>query len=327
MPHLQISIERYPIAGQFTIARGSKTEAAVVVVTLSEGDVHGRGECVPYSRYGESLESVTAQIEKIRSSIENGITRAELLNLMPRGAARNAVDCALWDFESKKLKTRAYLLAGLNELKPVSTAYTISLGSVETMKLAAQKASHRPILKIKLGAPEGDIERIFAIREAAPNSVLIADANEGWTTSNIEAHLKACHEARFSLVEQPLPSNQDEFLSKISHPVAICADESVHGLDSLNRLQGLYEFVNIKLDKTGGLTEALSLVKASRELNFKIMIGCMVGTSLAMAPAMLLAATAEFVDLDGPLLLAQDRANGLKFEGSTIFVPEASLWG
>lgn len=327
MTNLQISIEKYPIAGQFTIARGSKTEAAVVVVHLSENSFGGRGECVPYSRYGESLESVTAQIEKVRSAIEQGISRTQLLSLMPRGAARNAVDCALWDLESKKSKTPANQLAGINKLHSVTTAYTISLGSLDTMKQAAQKANTRPILKIKLGAPEGDIERIYAIREAAPNSVLIADANEGWTKLNIEAHLKACKEANFSLVEQPLASDQDQFLSEISHPVAICADESVHGLDSLSRLQGLYEFVNIKLDKTGGLTEALTLVKASRELHFKIMIGCMVGTSLAMAPAMLLAMNAEFVDLDGPLLLAKDRENGLKFEGSTILPPESSLWG
>lgn len=327
MTNLQISIEKYPIAGQFTIARGSKTEAAVVVVTLAENNFYGRGECVPYSRYGESLESVTAQIENVRSQIEKGISRTELLNLMPRGAARNAVDCALWDLEAKKSKTSAYKLAGIDQLHTVTTAYTISLGSLESMKQATQKASHRPILKIKLGAPEGDIERIYAIREAAPNSVLIADANEGWTKENIEVHLKACKEAHFSLVEQPLPSDQDQFLSQISHPVAICADESVHGIDSLNRLQGLYEFVNIKLDKTGGLTEALSLVKASRDLNFKIMIGCMVGTSLAMAPAMLLAMKAEFVDLDGPLLLANDRKDGLSFHGSTVSPPESSLWG
>ena len=327
MTHLQISVEKYPIAGQFTIARGSKTEAAVVVVCLSENQIQGRGECVPYARYGESLESVTAQIENVRTAIEKGITRSELLNLMPRGAARNAVDCALWDFEAKKSKTSANMLAGIENLQSVTTAYTISLGSVETMKQAAAKSSHRPILKIKLGAPEGDIERIFAIREAAPNSVLIADANEGWNSGNIEAHLKACKVAGFSLIEQPLPSDKDDFLNQIEHTVAICADESVHGLDSLNRLKGLYEYVNIKLDKTGGLTEALSLVKVSRELNFKIMIGCMVGTSLAMAPAMLLAATAEFVDLDGPLLLAQDRKDGLKFEGSTIHPPYPTLWG
>ena len=327
MRNLQIATERFPIAGQFVIARGSKTEAAVVVVTISEGSSKGRGECVPYTRYGESIESVTKQIESLRSKLESGISRTELQNLLTPGAARNAIDCALWDLEAKKNKTPAYVSAGLSELHPVITAYTISLGDVATMRKATRIASNRPILKVKLGAPEGDIERIFAIREEAPESILIADANEGWTEANIESHLEACKKARFSLIEQPLPANQDEFLRTISHSVAICADESVHGLKSLNRLKGLYDFVNIKLDKTGGLTEALAMSKAAEELGFGIMVGCMVGSSLAMAPAMLLAMNCKYVDLDGPLLLSKDREGGLRFEGSTLFPPEASLWG
>jgi L-alanine-DL-glutamate epimerase-like enolase superfamily enzyme len=327
MIQLEVATERFPIAGQFTIARGSKTEAAVVVVSLSDSHIKGRGECVPYNRYGETLESVSAQIESVRQKIENGATRSEIQNLLPPGAARNAVDCALWDFESKKNGKPVYELAGISAPRPVTTAYTISLGSVESMREATRKAKARPILKVKLGAPEGDIERIYAIREEAPDAVLIADANEGWTESNILAHLEACKSAKFSLVEQPLPAKQDQFLAAIPHPVAICADESVHGVESIDRLKGLYEFVNIKLDKTGGLTEALAMVRAAREKNFKIMVGCMVGTSLAMAPAMLLSSDAEFIDLDGPLLLSKDREGGLKFEGSRIFPPERNLWG
>jgi L-alanine-DL-glutamate epimerase-like enolase superfamily enzyme len=327
MRTLNVVTEKFPIAGQFTIARGSKTEAAVVLVSISVNGITGRGECVPYNRYGESLESVTAQIEKIRFEIEKGISRTKLSELLPAGAARNAVDCALWDLEAKVSGVPAYKTAGIESLHPVKTAYTISLGDVATMREATKKANARPILKIKLGGADGDIERIYAIREEAPDSVLIADANEGWTEKNIEAHLEACLKAGFSLVEQPLPVAKDEFLRSIPHPVAICADESVHGLNGLERLQGLYEYVNIKLDKTGGLTDALVLEKASRKLGFKVMIGCMVGTSLAMAPAMLLAMKAEFVDLDGPLLLAKDREGGLRFEESLIYPPEPALWG
>lgn len=327
MRTLTVATEKFPIAGQFTIARGSKTEAAVVMVMLSENGFKGFGECVPYGRYGESIKSVMAQIETVKNAVEAGATRSDLQKLLKPGAARNAIDCAYWDLAAKISGTPAYRTAGLTELHSVSTAYTISLGDVAKMRESARQSNQRPILKIKLGAADGDIERIYAIREAAPDSILIADANEGWTETNIEAHLAACHEAGFSLIEQPLPAKNDEFLRTIKHVVPICADESVHGLESLNRLKGLYEFVNVKLDKTGGLTEALILEKTARELGFGIMVGCMVGTSLAMAPAMLLAMDAEFVDLDGPLLLARDREGGLHFEGSTIFPPSASLWG
>jgi L-alanine-DL-glutamate epimerase-like enolase superfamily enzyme len=324
---LQVLTERFPIAGKFTIARGSKTEAVVVMVVLSEGSSQGRGECVPYARYGESVETVIREIEKTRGDIEAGISRAQLQKLLPPGAARNAVDCAIWDLEAKISNVPAYRAAGLDGLHSVSTAYTISLGDVETMREATRKASHHTILKVKLGAPGGDFERIAAIREAAPNSKLIADANEGWTQSNVEEHLRACADAGFSLIEQPLPANEDDFLRTIEHPVPLCADESVHGLESLKRLKGLYEFVNIKLDKTGGLTEALSLARLAREEGLGIMVGCMVGTSLAMAPAALLAMDAEFVDLDGPLLLAKDREGGLRFDGNTLYPPERELWG
>ena len=327
MRKLKVITEKFPIAGQFTIARGSKTEAAVIVVELHEGSAKGWGECVPYARYGESLESVVDQIEKMRGVIEAGLTRLELQTAMPPGAARNAVDCAMWDLEAKLSSVPANRKAEVGELHQVTTAYTISLGDVETMRESTRKAAHRPILKVKLGGKDGDLERIAAIREAAPNSVLIADANEGWTEQNVETHLAACKAAGFSLIEQPLPSSSDEFLRSIPHPVPLCADESVHGLDSLDRLVGLYEFVNVKLDKTGGLTEALKLVQAAKARKLGIMVGCMVGTSLAMAPALLIAMDAQFVDLDGPLLLAKDREGGLRFNGSQILPMDRSLWG
>lgn len=327
MRKLTLRVEKFSIAGQFTIARGSKTEAAVVVAEIADGAFLGRGECVPYSRYKESIETVVDQIEKVKVIIEQGASRDRLQSIIPAGAARNALDCALWDLEAKQTDTRAHHLAGIPLLKPVETAFTISLGSVDAMFENAKKSAHRPILKIKMGAPEGDIDRIFAVRKAAPNSKLIADANEGWNAGNIVRHLEACKEAGYSLIEQPVAAADDELLRGLKRMVPICADESVHGLESLDRLRGLYEFVNIKLDKTGGLTEALALAKAAREKKFGVMVGCMVSSSLAMAPAMLIAQDAEFVDLDGPLLLAKDREEGLHFEGSTIYPPSPALWG
>ncbi|WP_457093205.1 N-acetyl-D-Glu racemase DgcA [Microvirga sp. P5_D2] len=327
MRTLTISIDRFPIAGKFTIARGSRTEAVVVTATITEGAAIGHGECVPYARYGETVEGVAAAIEAVRPQIEAGLTRKALQGLMPAGAARNAVDCALWDLDAKRSGIRAHVTAGLTRWPPVTTAYTISLDTPEAMAEAATKAAARPILKVKFGGPEGDIERIRAVRKAVPDATLIADANEGWTEENIEAHLAACAEAGYALVEQPLPSKADGFLARIARPVPIMADESVHDRPSLQRLVGLYDVVNIKLDKTGGLTEALELADAAEALGFSLMIGCMVGTSLAMAPAMVLAPRCRFVDLDGPLLLARDREPGLKYEGSLVYPPEPALWG
>ncbi|MGO4387056.1 N-acetyl-D-Glu racemase DgcA [Microvirga sp. 2YAF29] len=324
---LTVSIDRFPIAGKFTIARGSRTEAVVVTATITEGAALGHGECVPYPRYGETVEGVAAAIEAIRPQIEAGLTREALQSLMPPGAARNAVDCALWDLDAKRSGIRAHVTAGLTRWLPVTTAYTISLDTPEAMAEAAAKAAVRPILKVKFGGPEGDLERIRAVRKAVPDATLIADANEGWTEENIEAHLAACAEADYALVEQPLPAKADGYLSRIERPVPIMADESVHDRPSLQRLVGLYDVVNIKLDKTGGLTEALELADAAEALGFSLMIGCMVGTSLAMGPAMVLAPRCRFVDLDGPLLLARDREPGLTYEGSLVYPPEPALWG
>jgi L-alanine-DL-glutamate epimerase-like enolase superfamily enzyme len=317
--------ERFPIAGTFRISRGSKTVAEVVTCTIHEGSFTGRGECVPYRRYGETIESVLAQIDTIRPTLENGLDRKALQTSMPAGAARNALDCALWDLEAKKSgKTVAESLS--IQPKPLETAYTLSLDEPEAMAAQASANAARPLLKIKLGGDK-DIACIRAVRQAAPQSRLILDANEGWTNDNLLENLKVAAELRVSLIEQPLPVGKDAILRDIPHLVPICADESVHEAADLETLLGLYDAVNIKLDKAGGLTAAIELHDRAKELGLAIMVGCMVGTSLAMAPAVLLAQDADFVDLDGPLLLAQDREPGLTYEGSLVSPPEPSLWG
>jgi L-Ala-D/L-Glu epimerase len=324
---LSIAIERFPIAGRFTIARGSRSEATVVTATLTDGAARGRGECVPYARYGETAESVTAAIEHVRPQIEGGLDRAGLQGALPAGAARNVLDCALWDLQAKHSGVPAHVSAGIDRLRPATTAYTISLDTPAAMADAAARASDRPILKIKLGGPEGDVDRIRAVRAAAPEATLLADANEGWTDDNLATHLDACAAAGFALVEQPVPADRDEILRSLPRPLPLCADESVHDRAGLDRLAGLYDAVNIKLDKTGGLTEALALAEAAERRGLGIMVGCMVGTSLAMAPAMLLTPRARFVDLDGPLLLARDRDDGLVYQGSVVQPPSPALWG
>ncbi|WP_276118161.1 N-acetyl-D-Glu racemase DgcA [Pararhizobium qamdonense] len=318
--------EHFPISGSFTISRGSKTTASVVTCHVSEGGFSGIGECVPYGRYGETIDSVLAAIETMRPQIEAGIGREELRQTMQGGAARNAVDCALWDLEAKKAGIPAFTLAGLAEPRPLTTAYTISLGEPEAMAAQTARYAHRALLKVKVGTAD-DASRIRAVRAAAPDSAIILDANEGWTENNLAYHFAVCAESGVSLIEQPLPAGHDAPLASISRPVPVCADESVHKTEDLPKLAGLYDAVNIKLDKTGGLTEALRMRDAARALNLKIMVGCMVGTSLGMAPAVLLAEGAEFVDLDGPLLLARDREPGLHYEGSLVYPPRPALWG
>jgi L-alanine-DL-glutamate epimerase-like enolase superfamily enzyme len=324
---LSIAVERFPIAGRFTIARGSRTEATVVTATITDGAVRGRGECVPYARYGETAESVIEAIARVRPGIEGGLDRTGLQQALPPGAARNALDCALWDLEAKRSGVPAHVSAGIDRLRPATTAYTISLDTPTAMADAAARAADRPILKIKLGAPDGDVDRIRAVRTAAPEATLLADANEGWTVDNLATHLNACAAAGFALVEQPLPADRDAILRSVARPLPICADESAHDRAGLDRLIGLYDAVNIKLDKAGGLTEALALAEAAEHRGLALMVGCMVGTSLAMAPAMLLTPRARFVDLDGPLLLARDRDNGLTYEGSVVQPPSPALWG
>jgi L-Ala-D/L-Glu epimerase / N-acetyl-D-glutamate racemase len=324
---LSVRIERWPLAGAFTISRGSKTEAVVVVAELSEGAHRGRGECVPYARYGETPEGVLAAIEAIRPAVGTGLDRPGLQRAMPPGAARNALDCAYWDLDAKQTGQRAYQLAGLAAPKPLITAYTISLASAEEMARAAQRASQRPLLKVKLGGSGDDDARIAAVRRAAPDAELIVDANEGWREDDLENNLAACAESGVTLVEQPLPEGRDAALALIRRPIPVCADESVHDRASLDALAGKYDAVNIKLDKAGGLTEALALVEAAQRRGFAIMAGCMVATSLAMAPAILVGQHARVVDLDGPLLLAKDRLDGLRYDGSLVHPSDAALWG
>lgn len=328
MPPLSLSVrvERWPIAGTFTISRGAKTEAAVVVAELSDGRHRGRGECVPYGRYGESVEAVAAAIAAMTMGLASGLDRAGLQAAMPTGAARNALDCALWDLAAKQQSRPVHEIAGLPPPRPLTTAYTISLAAPDVMAAAAEKASARPLLKIKLGGA-GDGARIAAVRRAAPRSELIVDANEGWTADNLAENFAACADAGVTLVEQPLPAGDDEALAKLPHPIAVCADESAHARASLGELTNKYEAVNIKLDKTGGLTEALAMAQLAHELGLGVMVGCMVATSLAMAPAILVAQRAKVADLDGPLLLARDRADALRYEGSRVHPATPTLWG
>ena len=326
LPTLGVRIERWPIAGSFTISRGAKTEAITVVAEVNHGGHAGRGECVPYPRYGETPEATLGAIQAMRDLVAGGLDRTALQAAMPPGAARNALDCAMADLEAKRSSRRVWNLLGRPEPGACITAYTISLASPEAMAAAAAKVAHRELLKIKLGA-NGDAMRIAAVRQAAPKSELIVDANEAWTRDNLEQNLAACAQAGVTLVEQPLPAGEDELLARIRRPLAVCADESVHDRTSLEALRERYDAVNIKLDKTGGLTEALAMADAAEALGFQIMIGCMVATSLAMAPAMLLTKQARYVDLDGPLLLARDRDGGLRYDGSLIYPPEAALWG
>src|SRR6202158_2649541 len=297
---LSVAVERWPIAGSFAISRGTKTEAVVVVAELGGGKARGRGECVPYARYGESVESVTSAIEAMRPRLAQGLTRADLQTAMPAGAARNALDCAFWDLEAKRSGRPVHELAGMRGLNPVTTAFTISIGPPAAMAKAAEAVAHRTLLKVKLGA-EGDLQRIAAVRAAAPKATLIVDANEGWNDANLAANLAACAEAGVVLVEQPLPEAGDGALVRIKRPLPVCADESAHDRASLPALGGKYDAVNIKLDKAGGLTEALAMVADAERAGFNIMAGIMVAPSLAVAPAMLLAQTARFVDIDGPL--------------------------
>lgn len=323
---LEILADSFPIAGAFTIARGTKTSAEVIVCVIREEDAVGWGECVPYRRYGETMESVAAQIEAARPLLEAGLTRSELQRAMQPGAARNAVDCALWDLEAKRTGTPVVARLGLRDPQPLTTALTISLGEPAAMAEQARANAARALLKVKVGTAD-DETRIRAVRAAAPDAAIILDANEGWPESTLEHHLRVAAETGIALVEQPLPAGKDEMLADIERPILVCADESVHHTGDLASLRDRYDAINIKLDKTGGLTEALAMKLEAQRLGFQIMLGCMVGTSLAMAPAVLLAQDVEFVDLDGPLLLARDREPGLRYAASLVWPPEPALWG
>lgn len=317
-----VSKDVFPLAKAFTISRGSKTEAVVVRVEIEQDGFVGQGECVPYARYGETVESVIAEINKLSVPI----SRKAIQSSMPAGAARNAVDCALWDLEARRSGKAVWQLAGLSAPKPEITAYTLSLDTPENMLVEAQKNASRPLLKIKLGG-EGDIARIEAVRKGAPNARIIVDANEGWTSELYQEIAPVLVKLGVEMVEQPFPAGDDDALLKLERILPVCADESCHDRSSLEDLQGKYDMINIKLDKTGGLTEALALRELARERGYQIMVGCMVGSSLAMAPAVLVAQDVEVTDLDGPLLLAEDRANGLTYDTSHVHPPQSELWG
>jgi len=319
---IQAKVDIFPLAQVFRISRGARTQAEVVSVVIKKNGLTGRGECVPYARYNETSESVIQQIE----SLPSDINRQTLQNTLPAGAARNAVDCALWDLDSKKMDLPCWQLAGIPMPKELITAYTLSLDEPENMLKQAEKNSNRPLLKIKLGTPN-DMPRLEAVRKGAPNSKIIVDANEGWDAETYTKLAPDLVRLGVQLVEQPLPADKDDALIGLPRPLPICADESCHDRNSLPKLIGKYDFVNIKLDKTGGLTEALYLKNKALEDGFKIMVGCMVGSSLAMAPATLIAQNATFVDLDGPLLLAKDRDYGLFYDESLVYPPKKELWG
>ena len=319
---IQAKVEIFPLAQVFRISRGARTQAEVVTVIYEKDGIIGRGECVPYARYNETLESVTKQIEDLPDNID----KETLQETLPPGAARNAVDCALWDFECKKLDQRIWETANIQKPEKNITAYTLSLDEPENMFKQAEKNSNRPLLKIKLGTAN-DMPRLEAVRKGAPSAEIIVDANEGWDAEVYSQLAPKLVKLGVKLVEQPLPADKDDDLIGLPRPLPICADESCHDRKSLEKLIGKYDFVNIKLDKTGGLTEALLLKNKAVEAGFKIMVGCMVGSSLAMAPATLIAQNATFVDLDGPLLLAQDRQHGLLYNESWVHPPVKDLWG
>lgn len=335
MRQLTVVRESFRIDGSFTISRGSKTSSEVVTVTISADGVTGRGECVPYARYGETMESVISQVNSQQSLIagnaevsgpELSEMRSKLQSLLPAGAARNAIDCALWDLAAKQSGKRVWQLADIDTPTSAITAYTLSLDTPENMNAAAKKYSSRPLLKLKL-AGDCDVERVAAVRDGAPDSRIIVDANEGWSVVDYDAMVPKLHDLGVSMIEQPLPAADDAALESLDRPIIICADESCHDAATLAGLTGRYDMINIKLDKTGGLTEALALQQAALEQGFEIMIGCMVATSLAMAPATLLTYRASVVDLDGPLLLAEDRDHALNYSDNSVAPPTEALWG
>ena len=317
--------EVWPLKNVFRISRGSRTETRVVVVTVRDGTHIGRGEAVPIKRYDQTIDCVLAQIESVKTATP--LHRHRLQQVLPAGAARNALDCALWDLEAKISGKRVWELANIPIVPEVETSFTISLDSPEKMAAAARAAAKSPILKLKLGGDDVDLARVEAVRERALAARLLIDANESWSPDHYQKIVPALKRLRVDLIEQPFPANADDVLEELDHPVPVCADESCHTRADLPRLKNLYDAINVKLDKTGGLTEALVLAAHARASGFKLLIGCMVGTSLGMAPARILASADDYVDLDGPLLLARDREHGLPYQNGRIGIPARELWG
>ena len=328
MPYsFNIHIEAWPLAGAFRISRGTRKVSDVLMVEVNDGNYVGRGECFPYARYGEDIDSVQKQLNSVRSEIEHGLDRQALLNVLAPGAARNAVDCALWDLEAKRAGVRVWDLADLPAPEPVTTVYTLGVDEPAIMGERARENLDRPRLKLKMTGDGADLERVRNIHKNAPNARLVVDANEGWSIEQYLEYAPQFKELGVEMIEQPLPSTDDEQLRGVDRSIPVCADESCHDRATLKSLVGKYDMINIKLDKTGGLTEALNLRDAALKQGLSIMVGCMIGTSLAMAPGILVAQAATIVDLDGPLLLAEDRNPGLSFTGSIIHPPEPRLWG
>ena len=323
---LTIRAETWPVEGRFAISRGATTTVDLVLVELSMGGHRGRGECRPYARYGETVDGVTAVLETLRGPVEQGLDRSELQDIMPAGAARNALECALWDLAAKASDTPVWALAGLAEPASLATSYTLSLDTPESMRTAAEGHADKPLLKLKLGG-DGDLERVRAVRSGAPDACIVVDANEAWTLDDYKNLVPEMVKLGVMMIEQPFPEGQDDVLAALLRPIPVCADESCHDRASLPGLVGKYDMVNLKLDKTGGLSEALAVRREAEAAGFGIMVGCMVATSLAMAPAVLLAQGAAVVDLDGPLLLAEDRSPGLVIDGVVIEPPSKKLWG
>jgi L-alanine-DL-glutamate epimerase-like enolase superfamily enzyme len=328
-PHpqrLTVTRRGWALARPFTTARGVETTANVVIAEIFDGDGRGRGECVPLMRYGESIDSVAAALDTMKGAVFSGLDRAELQRALPPGAARNALDCAFWDIDAKRAYCGVAELAGLGAVAPVVTAFTLALDTPKRMAELAASDRARPLFKLQLGG-DGDVERVRAVRHAAPASRLIVDANESWNEDQLSEFMPALADFRVELIEQPLPADADDALARVKHPIPLCADESCRSVADLDRLDGKYEAVNIKLDKAGGLTEALALAAEAKRRGFRIVVGGTISTSLSIAPALLVAQQAEIVDLDGPLLLASDRFPGLRYDGSTIHPPDPNFWG
>jgi L-Ala-D/L-Glu epimerase len=322
---IEATEESFPLKHLFRISRGSRTEACVVTVDINDGEHTGRGECVPIARYNQTVDSVLAQVSSIASA--TGLDRNKTAGVAPSGAARNALDCALWDLEAKRSGKRAWELSDIPMANEVETSFTISLDTPAGMAHSAAAVVKLPILKLKLCGDDNDLARVEAVRVAAPNAHLLIDGNESWSPRHYRNTVFALKELAVELIEQPFPAEADGALETLEHPIPVCADESCHTTIDLPRLKNRYEAINIKLDKTGGLTEALGLYQRARENNFKILIGCMLCTSLSIAPARLLASDADWIDLDGPLLLARDRDHGLPFRSGRIGMPARELWG
>jgi L-alanine-DL-glutamate epimerase-like enolase superfamily enzyme len=317
--------ETWPLSKPFRISRGTRTEARVVVVIVTDGPHTGRGEGVPIRRYNQTPASVLAEIESIKSTPD--LNRQHLQKLLPPGAARNAVDCALWDLEAKISDKRAWQLANISIAPEVETTFTISLDTPEAMAAAAKAVAKLPLLKLKLGGDQADLARVDAVRAVAPKARLLVDANESWTAGHYRHVVPSLAELGVELIEQPFPADADDILETLDHPIPVCADESCHTTTDLPRLKNRYEAINIKLDKTGGLTEALLLADGARQASFKLLIGCMVCTSLGIAPARVLADAADWIDLDGAVLLSRDREQGFAYKNGTLGLPSRQLWG